>query len=96
MYALCLEHLNIEPGNAVLDIGSGTGHLTAVRQIYRFYCDMLPPCSLFSCLFIYFCFALDCCIFGWTGTYETIVCYMVMSKNLIFLFFLKDGVFTWI
>jgi protein-L-isoaspartate(D-aspartate) O-methyltransferase len=30
MYAVCLSKLNIEPGNACLDIGSGTGHFTAL------------------------------------------------------------------
>eukprot|EP01124_Arcella_intermedia_P021945 TRINITY_DN3166_c0_g1_i1.p1 TRINITY_DN3166_c0_g1~~TRINITY_DN3166_c0_g1_i1.p1 ORF type:complete len:580 (+),score=70.41 TRINITY_DN3166_c0_g1_i1:34-1740(+) len=30
MYALCLEKLNIQPGNVILDIGSGSGHLTAL------------------------------------------------------------------
>jgi protein-L-isoaspartate O-methyltransferase len=32
MYAECLDKLNIEPGNAVLDVGSGCGHLTCVRK----------------------------------------------------------------
>lgn len=37
MYAVCLDKLNIEPGNAVLDIGSGCGLLTCVRpQILDF------------------------------------------------------------
>jgi len=30
MYAMCLEKLDIQPGNIVLDIGSGTGHFTAI------------------------------------------------------------------
>jgi protein-L-isoaspartate O-methyltransferase len=30
MYAMCLEKLDIQPGNIVLDIGSGTGHFTAL------------------------------------------------------------------
>jgi len=32
MYAMCLENLDIQPGNKVLDIGSGTGHFTALCQ----------------------------------------------------------------
>lgn len=35
MYAICLENLEIEPGNKVLDIGSGTGHFTAVRSCVK-------------------------------------------------------------
>jgi len=30
MYAMCLENLDIQPGNIILDIGSGSGHLTAL------------------------------------------------------------------
>jgi len=30
MYAMCLENLTIQPGNVILDIGSGSGHLTAL------------------------------------------------------------------
>jgi protein-L-isoaspartate O-methyltransferase len=30
MYAMCLENLDIQPGNVILDIGSGSGHLTAL------------------------------------------------------------------
>jgi protein-L-isoaspartate(D-aspartate) O-methyltransferase len=30
MYAICLENLEIQPGNKILDIGSGTGHFTAL------------------------------------------------------------------
>lgn len=30
MYAMCLQNLDIQPGTSVLDIGSGSGHLTAL------------------------------------------------------------------
>jgi len=30
MYAMCLDKLDIQPGHIILDIGSGTGHLTAI------------------------------------------------------------------
>lgn len=30
MYAVCLQNLHIVPGNTVLDVGSGSGHFTAL------------------------------------------------------------------
>lgn len=33
MYAMCLDKLGIEPGHAVLDVGCGCGHLTALASM---------------------------------------------------------------